>query len=76
MKISEKQIMQLQLIARNYIEELNKKDPLCQMKARKISQIMDENYILSDDRFYGVNALYETREACIKDRIKDLEKLL
>jgi len=42
MIISEKQIMQLIMIARNYIEELNKQNMIQQVKAVKIIQIVEE----------------------------------
>ena len=42
MIISEKQIMQLIMIARGYIEELNKQDMVQQVKAFKLIQIIEQ----------------------------------
>lgn len=42
MIINERQIMQLIMISRNYIEELNKQDMIQQVKAVKLIQIVEE----------------------------------
>lgn len=42
MIISEKQVMQLIMIARSYIEDLNKQDMMPQVKAIKLIQIIEQ----------------------------------